>query len=140
DLGDGDDTMDIRAQDLTVDDTMEGGAGYDALTLRNVTQSPITGRVLASETIHTTGFEEYDLHDNNILLQLTDGIIETAENQDFTVRTEHSVNTELPFLTLLAGGGTVEPFFNNMTNDEFETIVANWRFGVYSEAQLYTGA
>ncbi|MCK9540513.1 MAG: hypothetical protein M0R03_00615 [Novosphingobium sp.] len=141
DLGAGNDLIDIRAKDLSVDDTIAGGAGRDTLVLRNDSYSPIDGRVLQSETVHTTGFEVYDLRNNNITLAVTNNIIETAEDKNFTVITEHADTYPLPSLTLLADASTtVAPFFNGMTQAQMEAVATDWRNGVYLEAAEYINA
>ena len=66
---------------------------------------------MASETSRTTGFETYDLRDSNITLTVTDEMIETAEDMDFTVSTLNSNQTPLPSLTWYYGcnGFAVQP-------------------------------
>ena len=129
DLGNGNDDIHLRAKDLTSDDTVAGGAGSDSIWLSNEAQNSQDGRVLASETIHTTGFETYELLDSNITLKLTDRMITTAENLDLTVSTANSNSTELPGLWSTSAGGWVYPLYQGMTNVQFDALIEQTRNG-----------
>lgn len=130
DLGNGNDDIHLRAKDLTSDDTVAGGAGNDSIWLSNETQNSQDGRVLASETIHTTGFETYELLDSNITLKLTDRMITTAENMDLTVSTVNSNSTDLPGLYDSATGW-IYPLAQGMTNVQFDALIAQTRAGSF---------
>ncbi len=130
DLGNGNDDIHLRAKDLTSDDTVAGGAGSDSIWLSNQEQNTQDGRVLASETIHTTGFETYELLDSNITLKLTDRMITTAENMDLTVSTVNSNSTDLPGLYDSAAGW-IYPLAQGMTNVQFDELIAQTRAGSF---------
>ena len=130
DLGAGNDAIHLRAKDLTSDDTVAGGAGNDSIWLSNANESSQDGRVLASETIHTTGFETYELLNSNITLKLTDRMITTAENMDLTVSTVNSNSIDLPgMVSTAAGYDWIYPLVQGMTNAQFDVLVQQTRDG-----------
>lgn len=129
DLGAGNDAIHLRAKDLTSDDTVAGGAGNDSIWLSNESESSQDGRVLASETIHTTGFETYELLNSNITLKLTDRMITTAENMDLTVSTVNSNSYDLPGMVSTEAGSWIYPLVQGMTNAQFDVLVAQTRAG-----------
>lgn len=94
DLGAGNDLLILRAEDLTTDDLIVGGAGTDTLRLTNFAAEPV--RVGESETNATTGIEVFDLRDSNITLVLTPDNFDTAEQKSITVNTQESDRTVLP--------------------------------------------
>ncbi len=142
DLGAGNDAIHLRAKDLTSDDTVAGGAGNDTIWLSNASESTADGRVLASETIHTTGFETYELLDSNITLKLTDRMITTAENQDLTVSTVNSNSTDLPGFYSTEAGSWIYPLFQGIRNAQFDALVVQTRNGDfdYTSSLLHSAA
>ena len=134
DLGAGNDALHMRAKDLTVDDTIAAGAGNDTLWLSNESGKTEDGRILASETIHTTGFETYELLDSNVTLKLTDRMITTAEGMDFTVSTVNSKHTDLPELTSNNADVASDPLTQGMSYGDFVDVVYNWMAGDYNQA------
>ena len=129
DLGAGNDQIHLRAKDLTSDDTVAGGAGNDSIWLSNAEENTQDGRVLSSETIHTTGFETYELLNSNITLKLTDRMITTAENMDLTVSTVNSNSTDLPGMVSTEAGSWIYPLVQGMTNAQFDVLIAQTRAG-----------
>jgi len=120
-LGDGADTLQIRAEDLNSDDTIVGGntAGYDTIKLSNASGDLQTGLVRKSETTHTTQIERFWLQDSGIRLDLTDHMFETAQDNSITVNTTESTPTpELPFSSVKIGGA-YQQYFNGMTYAQY---------------------
>src|SRR5690606_4185667 len=78
----------------SVQDIITGGAGIDTIIFNNEDLVGNSGLVTASELAQTTSIEVYDLRGNSITLELTDNMIETAQDQDLTVRTDFG--TTLP--------------------------------------------
>ncbi|MBE2262180.1 MAG: DUF4214 domain-containing protein [Burkholderiaceae bacterium] len=90
DLGTGNDSLQLRAEDLQSDDTIDGGAGYDTIILSNTTYGVQTGQVLASETRKVSHVEQFNLLDAGIVLTVTDNLVDTADNKTLTVDTTGS--------------------------------------------------
>lgn len=128
-LGDGADTLQMRARDLMSEDTIVGGntGGYDTIKLSNVGGDLVNGLVRKSETTHTTQIEEYWLQNSGIRLDLTDNMFETAQDNSITVNTTESDATP----TLKTG------YFNAMTRAQYDALGP---YGVQENVQVqFTG-
>src|SRR5690606_41107209 len=88
DLGEGDDAIQLRAKDLTIDDIIDGGEGSDTLVLTNAGGSKANGSVGLSETGSVVGIETFALRDSGITLVLGSDNFDTAEERKITVNTE----------------------------------------------------
>jgi len=103
-LGTGDDTLQMRAQDLQSNDTIQGGDnymtdtvnGYDTIVLTNESDTEFYGEVRDSETRHVFAIEQFNLLDSNIRLHITDNLVETALNQTVIVDTTGSERGDFP--------------------------------------------
>ncbi|MGD9661203.1 MAG: hypothetical protein AB7U63_08010 [Porticoccaceae bacterium] len=134
DLGEGDDVIQVRTQDLTADDIINGGEGSDTLVLTNKANTKATGSVGASETGSVTSIETFDLRDHSITLKLTNDNFDTAEDRDITVRTEQSSTVKLPSLTVASTGAIVNPITSGMSYQAWLALEAEWEAGVYLES------
>lgn len=99
DLGSGNDTLVMQAEQLEVADTITGGTGIDTFELHNEAGSIFTGEVTLSETQRTTSIEIFDLQEENIYLTLTDNLVETAQDNSLTVRTLDATGTQTVDIT-----------------------------------------
>ena len=88
DLGAGNDSITLRADDIENDDIVLGGAGTDTMVFTNHDGLIVPGFIQQSETQQTKGFEVFDLRDENIYFNLTDNLIESAEGRSVTVKTD----------------------------------------------------
>ena len=131
DLGTGNDLMILNAQDITTDDSVAAGAGTDTLTITAFPDPEPSAQLRASETRQITGFEVFDLHDSNIVLELTDTMFQTAEGNSVTVKTLNSNGIDLPSLGLRGSSAEVMPFMSGMSHAAWMVIVTDWRNGVY---------
>lgn len=135
DLGAGDDRLILRAQDLTTDDLIVGGADRtgrgDTLQLSNEEGDDVL--VDRSETNSTTGIEVFDLRNQDITLNLSNDNFDTATDRSLTVNTRSANGVDLPLLT--AGGVTLH---QGMTVEEFTVLAVGLGYTVangYTEAE-----
>lgn len=97
-LGEGNDVLQLRAQDLQSNDTIQGGDnyltdsvnGYDTIELTNESRQEFYGEVRDSETRHVFAIEQFNLYDENIRLHITDNLVDTALNKTVVVDTTGS--------------------------------------------------
>lgn len=129
-LNEGDDRLELLADELTVDDVIDGGEGRDTLSLRNFTSGIVTTGI--SETSSTSSIEVFDLWDSAQVLELSSDNFDTAENKHITVKTTNSFTDELAELTLKSTGEKVA-FTQGMSRAEYNQIRENWEDGLYVE-------
>ena len=134
DLGAGDDSIQVRAKDLTIDDIIDGGEGSDTLVLTNAGGSKANGSVGLSETGSVVGIETFALRDSGITLVLGSDNFDTAEEGKITVNTELSIGTALPPLTVKETGEKVFPIVQGMTYEDYLVLLEDWHNGVYAES------
>ena len=132
-LGDGADTLMLRAQDLQSNDTVQGGNNYmtdtvndvDRIILTNETHSIPNGEVRDSETRHVFSIEEFWLLDSAIRLHITDNLVETALNNKVVVDTTLAERGQFP----VDLGTQVSPYsgprFQGMTYQQWDKINPN---------------
>lgn len=99
-LGDGTDSIELNADELTVDDVIDGGNGDgddvdDTVILNNNNGNVQDGNVGRSETSSTTGIEVFDLRDTNISLALSSDNFDTSVDKKITVKTTEALGSEL---------------------------------------------
>ncbi|MFA5631193.1 MAG: DUF4214 domain-containing protein [Porticoccaceae bacterium] len=146
-MGEGDDTVSLKAEHLTGDDIIRGDAegesnvGNDTLILTNEkgvgdgdtdASLVLVGR---SETGGVTGIENFDLRNQNIQLVLTEELFDTANGNDITVITRHANGAELLELTI---NGVLAPnqLSQGMSRAEYNLVKANFEAGVYDQGPL----
>jgi len=88
DLGAGNDSITLRADDIENDDIVLGGTGTDTMVFTNHDGQSVPGLIQQSETHQTKGFEVFDLRDENIYFNLTDELVASAEGGTVTVKTD----------------------------------------------------
>ena len=121
DLGDGNDSITLRADDLRNNDTVSGGSNVDTLVLTNASGLAETGLVRDSETQRTSSFENFDLRDQGIYFSLTDNLIASADGNPgssddnaITVITESANGTQTVDITALTVPTFLEDNFFNL--------------------------
>ncbi|MGO2132608.1 MAG: DUF4214 domain-containing protein [Halomonas sp.] len=137
-LNEGDDQLMLNADELTVDDVIDGGEGRDTLSLRNYTSGIVTTGI--SETSSVTSIEVFDLWDSGQVLKLSSDNFDTADNNHITVKTTNSFSNDLAFLTedaeLVDGewvGGVRTDFDQGMSRAEYNDIRTKWANGDYDQ-------
>ena len=128
-LGEGEDRLMMRAQDLQSADTIQGGNNYmtdavnekDVIYLTNETHASYNGFVDRSDTNHVYSIEEYWLLDSSIRLNMDNHMFETALNRKVVVDTTQSSQGAYPIgLGLMANG---QPRFQGMVYSTWDGIV-----------------
>ena len=129
-LGDGNDSITLRADDLRNNDTVTGGSNVDTLVLTNASGLAETGLVRDSETQRTSSFENIDLRDQGIYFSLTDNLIASADGNPgsaddnaITVITESANGTQTVDTTALTVPTFLEDNFFNLRGGDFQDIV-----------------
>jgi Ca2+-binding RTX toxin-like protein len=130
DLGTGDDSITLRADDLRNNDTVTGGSGIDTMVLTNHQGYTESGLVRDSETQRTTSFEKFDLRDQGITLSLTDNLIDSADgnpgagdDNSITVITELANGTQTVDTTALTVPTFLNNNFFNLQGGDYQDIV-----------------
>ena len=135
-LGEGADSLMLRAQDLQSNDTVQGGDNYmsdtvndvDRIILTNETHNVFTGEVRDSETRHVFSIEEFWLLDSAIRLHITDNLVETAKDQKVLVDTTLAERGEFPIGLGLNYGNSATPRYQGMTYGEWDKVNPNATF------------
>ncbi len=101
-LGTGADSIELNADELTVDDIIYGNAAgeedteQDTLILNNNNGNVQDGFVGRSETSSVSGIDVFDLRDTNITLELSSDNFDTAFDGDILVRTTEALSLDIP--------------------------------------------
>ena len=139
-MGEGNDTISLEAKHLTADDFIrgdeDGASNVDTDTIILTNEDGKMVVVGDSETNATTGFEIYDLRNQNIELHLTQEIFNTARDNHITVTTRNANGVELPVLTI--GGVLAVEFTQGMSRAQYNVISANFDLGVYDQSVIYS--
>jgi hypothetical protein len=135
DLGAGNDTLEMNADELSADDAIDGNDGIDTLALNNDSGRWLDGRVGASETSSTQSIEIFDLLDRNINLRLTSDNFDTAQDNHITVVTTNANEVDLPLVPV--NGVWTDVLHNGMTRADYNSISYDSALGGYATLEEF---
>ena len=117
DGGEGDDSIIMTPGDLEVLDTVVGGEGRDTVTITD------GDNITESEAQRVTEVEVFDLNGSGTTLTVTDNLIKTATDNDFTVDTSDATGSHTVDMTNITA--PEYKFTLTGSEDHAETVIAD---------------